>query len=181
VIINTPQTRVRDFSKNPRANEEINAPQVRLIGADGKQIGVVSLREALEASEAAGLDLVEIAPSANPPVCKIIDYGKYRYELTKKDKDNRKKQHVVQVKKIRFSTNIDDHDFMVKVNAARRFLEEGNRVKATLMLIGRQMTRKERAEEVLHKMVADLSDIAKLEDGPKIEGNTYSMLLIRKK
>lgn len=154
---------------------------MRLIGADGKQVGLVPLRDAVAAAAAAGLDLVEIAPTANPPVCKVIDYGKYRYELTKKVKDNRKKQHVVQVKKIRFSTNIDDHDFEVKVQAARRFLEEGNRVKATLMLIGRQMTRKERAEEVLHKMAALLADIAKLEDGPRIEGNTFSMLLVRKK
>lgn len=154
---------------------------MRLIGADGKQVGVVPLREALLASEQAGLDLVEIAPTAAPPVCKVIDYGKYRYELTKKDKDNRKKQHIVQVKKIRFSPNIDDHDFSVKVNAARRFLEDGDRVKATLMLIGRQMTRQSRAEEVLHKMVAELADIAKLEDGPRMEGNTFSMLLVRKK
>jgi len=154
---------------------------VRLIGADSKQIGVVPLRQAIEAAEAAGLDLVEIAPTANPPVCKVIDYGKYRYELTKKDKDNRKKQHVVQVKKIRFSSNIDDHDFETKVNAARRFLEEGDRVKATLMLIGRQMTRRELGEEVLHKMATQLADVGKIEDGPRIEGNTYSMLLVKKK
>jgi translation initiation factor IF-3 len=141
----------------------------------------VPLREALAAAEQSRLDLVEIAPTANPPVCKVIDYGKYRYELTKKDKDNRKKQHIVQVKKIRFSPNIDDHDFDVKVAAARRFLEEGDRVKATLMLVGRQMTRQARAEEVLHKMAADLADIAKLEDGPRMEGNTFSMLLVRKK
>jgi len=154
---------------------------VRLIGADGKQVGIVPLQKALEAAAEAGLDLVEIAAAANPPVCKVIDYGKYRYELTKKEKDNRKKQHVVQVKKIRFSPNIDDHDFGVKVAAARRFLEEGDRVKATLMLIGRQMTRQGRAEEVLHKMAAELADISKVEDGPKMEGNTYSMLLVRKK
>lgn len=162
-------------------NEEIVAPQIRLIGADGKQVGIVSNRDAQRAAEEAELDLVEIAPTANPPVCKVIDYGKYRYELTKKDKDNRKKQHVVQVKKIRFSANIDDHDFSTKVNSARRFIEEGDRVKATLMLIGRQMTRKERAEEVLHKMAADLADVAKVEDGPRIEGNTFSMLLVKKK
>ena len=154
---------------------------MRLIGADGKQVGIVPLQKALEAAAEAGLDLVEIAAAANPPVCKVIDYGKYRYELTKKEKDNRKKQHVVQVKKIRFSPNIDDHDFGVKVAAARRFLEEGDRVKATLMLIGRQMTRQGRAEEVLHKMAAELADISKVEDGPKMEGNTYSMLLVRKK
>lgn len=152
-----------------------------MIGSDGQQIGVVPLREAVAAAEAAALDLVEIAPTANPPVCKVIDYGKYRYELTKKEKDNRKKQHIVQVKKIRFSPNIDEHDFEVKVAAARRFLEEGDRVKATLMLVGRQMTRQARAEEVLHKMAHELADIAKLDDGPRMEGNTFSMLLVRKK
>ncbi len=144
-------------------------------------MGVVPLREAVEAAERAGLDLVEIAPTATPPVCKVIDYGKYRYELTKKEKDNRKKQHIVQVKKIRFSPNIDDHDFEVKVSAARRFLEEGDRVKATLMLVGRQMTRQARAEEVLHKMINELADVCKVEDGPRMEGNTFSMLLVRKK
>ena len=178
---NPPSKAPRDFTKNPRANEEIVANPVRLIGADGKQVGVVSLRDAISAAEAAGLDLVEIAATASPPVCKVIDHGKYRYELTKKDKDNRKKQHIVQVKKIRFSPNIDEHDCQTKVAAARRFLEEGDRVKATLMLLGRQMTRQARAEEVLHKMANELADLAKLEDGPRMEGNTFSMLLVRKK
>lgn len=178
---NPPSKAPRDFSKNPRVNEEINANPVRLIGADNKQVGVVPLQQAFADAETAGLDLVEIAPTANPPVCKVIDYGKYRYELTKKDKDNRKKQHIVQVKKIRFSPNIDDHDFQTKVAAARRFLEEGDRVKATLMLTGRMMTRQSRAEEVLHKMANELTDLAKLEDGPRIEGNTFSMLLVKRK
>jgi len=135
----------------------------------------------MQQAEDAELDLVEIAPQANPPVCKIIDYGKYRYELTKKEKDSRKKQHTIEVKKVRLSSNIDDHDFQTKISAARRFILEGDRVKATLMLLGRMMTRKELAEEVLRRMAAELADIAKIEDGPRIEGNTYSMLLVKKK
>jgi len=154
---------------------------VRLVGADGQQVGIVPLREAKAMAEDAGLDLVEIAPQAQPPVCKVIDYGKYRYEQTKRTKESRRKQHNVEIKKIRFSSNIDDHDFQTKTAAARKFLMEGDRVKATLMLIGRQMTRKERGLEVLQKMAGELADIAKVEDGPRIEGNTFSMLLVRKK
>lgn len=127
------------------------------------------------------LDLVEIAPKAAPPVCKIIDFGKYRYELTKKEKDARKKQHVVVVKKVRFSTNIDDHDFMVKVDTTRRFLEEGNRVKLTLQMRGRQMTRREMAEAVLLRAAEQLSDIAKLDGPPTSEGaSNISLVLARK-
>lgn len=155
---------------------------MRLIGADSKQVGIVNLRDALIMAETEGLDLVEIAPQANPPVCKIIDYGKYRYELSKKEKDARKRQHVVQVKKIRLSPNIDDHDFRVKVNKARQFIEEGNRVKATLLMRGRQITRQDLAEEVLMRMASEMSDIAKTEGRPKLEGvNNLSLVLVKKK
>ena len=155
---------------------------MRLVGADSKQVGIVNLRDALIMAETEGLDLVEIAPQANPPVCKIIDYGKYRYELSKKEKDARKRQHVVQVKKIRLSPNIDDHDFRVKVNKARQFIEEGNRVKATLLMRGRQVTRQDLAEEVLMRMASEMSDIAKTEGRPKLEGvNNLSLVLVKKK
>ncbi|MDP8228086.1 MAG: translation initiation factor IF-3 [Candidatus Electryoneaceae bacterium] len=163
-------------------NTEIKAGQVRLIGSDGEQIGVVSLQEALAYVNEDGLDLVEIAPQAKPPVCKAIDYGKFRYEQTKKEKEARKKQHVVQVKKIRLTPNIDEHDFRVKVNTARRFLEEGNRVKITLRMRGRQVTRPDLAEEVITQMITDLSDIAKPEGRTKREGaNNMSLVLVRKK
>lgn len=133
-------------------------------------------------AEAAGLDLVEIAPTATPPVCKIIDYGKFRYEITKKEKEARKKQHVVEIKKIRLTPNIDDHDFEVKVNMARKFMLEGNRVKLTMFMRGRQVTRPEMAEEVLTKVIADLADVAKPEGTPKMEGrNNLSVLLVGKK
>lgn len=153
-----------------------------MIGSDGNQVGVVDLRVALETAEDEGLDLVEIAPQAKPPVCKVIDYGKYRYEITKKEKDARKKQHVVQVKKVRLSPNIDDHDFHVKVNMARRFIMEGNRVKATLFMRGRQVTKKDLAEEVLIRMTNELSDVAKAEESPKLEGaNNMTVVLVPKK
>lgn len=165
-----------------RINEEIIAEKVRLIGPDSQQIGVVSVKEALSLAEQYDLDLVEIAPTAKPPVCKVIDYGKFKYELSKKEKDARKKQHTVQVKKIRMSPNIDDHDFRVKINMARKFIEEGNRVKATLFMRGRQVTRPEHAEQVLLRIVAELVDIAKADGTPKLEGrNNMSLLLVSKK
>ena len=155
---------------------------MRLIGKDGSQIGIVANKEAKFQAEKAGLDLVEIAPQAKPPVCKIIDYGKFRYEQSKKEKDARKKQHVILVKKIRMSPNIDDHDFRVKINMARKFLEEGNRVKATLFMRGRQVTRPQQAEEVLMRVVSELSDIAKADGAPKFEGrNNMSLILVRNK
>ncbi len=165
-----------------RINDEIFAREVRLIGPDGKQVGVVDLQDALAAASEAELDLVEIAAQAKPPVCKIIDYGKYRYEQTKKLKDAKKRQHNVQLKRIQLSPNIDDHDFNVKITAARKFLEHGHRVKAMLFMRGRQITRKERAEEVLARMAEDLSDIAIIDGGTKMEGhNNLSMVLVKKK
>ena len=163
-------------------NDEITANTVRLIGADGKQVGVVKIREALAAADDAGLDLVEIAADAKPPVCKIIDYGKYRYEQTKKNKDARKKQHQVQIKRVQLSPNIDEHDFKVKVTAGRRFLEAGHRVKAMVLMRGRMITRKDFAEQVLLKMADELSDIAVPDGGTRMEGhNNLSMVLVRKK
>jgi len=163
-------------------NQEITANRVRLIWADGSQAGIVSLREARTFAEEEGLDLVEIAPMAKPPVCKIIDYGKYRYELTKKQKDARKKQHIVHLKRIQLSPNIDEHDFQVKLAASRRFIESGHRVKAMLFMRGRQVTRRDLAEEVLTRLATELSDIAHPEGGTKLEGvNNLSMVLVKKK
>lgn len=177
-----PQHKERDFSKSPRLNDEITSDQVRVIGADGKQIGVISLSEAKSHAEIEGLDLVEIVPNAKPPVCKIIDFGKYRYEQTKKDKAARKKQHIILVKKIRFRPNIDNHDFNTKLGKARQFIGEGNRVKATVMMRGRQITRKDLAEQVLIRLSMELEDIAKSDGKPKFEGaNNLSVLLVPKK
>ncbi len=153
-----------------------------MIGADSKQIGIVDIRKALDLADEAGLDLVEIAPQAKPPVCKIVDYGKYRYEQTKKQKDARKKQHNVQVKRVQLSPNIDDHDFNFKIAAGRRFLESGHRVKAIVFMRGRMVTRKDLAEQVLTRMAEELSDIAVIDGGTRLEGrNNLSMMLVRKK
>src|SRR4030067_1004848 len=129
-MANYPERSTKDSGKQPRVNEEIHAVRVRLIGADGKQVGIVNLREALANADDAGLDLVEIVPTADPPVCKVVDFGKFRYEQAKKEKDARKKQHVIHVKRVQLSPNIDTHDFEVKLAAARKFLEAGHRVKA---------------------------------------------------
>lgn len=146
---------------------------------DGKQVGIVSGKKAQYIADDAGLDLVEIAPEAKPPVCKIIDYGKFRYEQSKREKDARKKQHIIQVKKIRISPNIDIHDFNVKKNMAEKFLNEGNRVKLTMFMRGRQVTRPEIAEEVLLRLVSELSEISKPEGRPKLEGrNNLSVVLV---
>lgn len=163
-------------------NDEIFASQVRLIGVDGSQIGLVDLHKALRLADEEGLDLVEIAPNAKPPVCKIIDYGKYRYEITKKEKDARKKQHVIQVKRVQLSPNIDIHDFNVKLAAARRFIDAGHRVKVLLFMRGRQVTRKDLAEEVITRFIDEMEDIAKAEGEVKMEGhNNLSIVLVKKK
>ena len=153
-----------------------------MIGADSKQIGIVEIRKALDLANEEGLDLVEIAPKATPPVCKIIDYGKYRYEQTKKQKDARKKQHNVQLKRVQLSPNIDDHDFNVKIAAGRRFLESGHRVKVMVLMRGRMVTRKDLAEQVLTRMAEELSDIAVTDGDTRLEGrNNLSMILVKKK
>lgn len=140
------------------------------------------MRRALEAAAEVGLDLVEIAPQAKPPVCKIVDYGKYRYELTRKERDARKKQHTVQVKRVQLSPNIDDHDFHVKLNASRRFLEAGNRVKVIMLMRGRMAARRDLADEVITRFVEGLADIAKPEGAAKLEGiNNLSLVLVKKK
>ena len=163
-------------------NDEITADNVRLIGSDGKQVGIVDIKKALSIAEEEELDLVEIAPAAKPPVCKVIDYSKYRYEQTKKLKDARKKQHNVQIKRIQLSPNIDIHDFNVKISAARRFLEVGHRVKAIVMMRGRMVTRRDLAEQVLTRMSEELSDIAILDGSTKMEGrNNLSMVLVKRK
>ena len=146
---------------------------MRLIDAEGNQVGVVEIGLALSYASEADLDLVEIAPQAKPPVCKIIDYGKFRYDQSKKEKDARKKQHVIQVKKVRMSPNIDQHDLNVKMNMIRKFLGEGNRVKITMFMRGRQSARPEIAKEILLRVVEELSDISKPEGTPKLEGRSF--------
>lgn len=162
-------------------NEQIRDKEIRLIGESGEQLGIMSSREALKLAEEAGLDLVKIAPTAKPPVCKIVDYGKYRYELARKEKDAKRKQKVVEVKEIRMSPNIDTNDLNTKVGAARKFLEKGNRVKVTLRFRGREMAHMSTSKHILDDFAQMLSDIAVVEKMPKVEGRSMIMFLTVKR
>ena len=162
-------------------NEQIRDREVRLIGADGEQIGVVSSREAQKIADEAGLDLVKIAPNAKPPVCKVIDYGKYRYEMARKDKEAKKKQKTVELKEIRLSPNIDTNDLNTKMNAAKKFLAKGNKVKITLRFRGREMAHMSSSKHILDDFAENLSDIAVVEKVPKIEGRSIGMVLAEKR
>ena len=158
-------------------NFEINVPNVRLVGADGEMIGVVSTREALAAAEDAGLDLVEISPNADPPVCKILDFGKFKYEQQKKKNEARKKQKVIEVKEIKLRPNIDDHDYDVKMRSATNFLEEGDKVKVTMRFRGREMMHQELGMNVLMRVKDQLDPLAKVEQTPQLEGRQMTMVL----
>ena len=162
-------------------NEQIRDKEIRLIGESGEQLGIMSSREALKLAEEAGLDLVKIAPTAKPPVCKIVDYGKYRYELARKEKDAKRKQKVIEVKEIRMSPNIDTNDLNTKVGAARKFLEKGNRVKVTLRFRGREMAHMSTSKHILDDFAQMLSDIAVVEKMPKGEGRSMIMFLTVKR
>ena len=162
-------------------NEQIRDREVRLIGPDGEQIGVVSSREAQKIADEAGLDLVKIAPNAKPPVCKVIDYGKYRYDLARKEKDTKKKQKTVELKEIRLSPNIDTNDLNTKMNAAKKFLAKGNKVKITLRFRGREMAHMNSSKHILDDLAEQLSDIAVVEKAPKIEGRSIGMVLAEKR
>ena len=162
-------------------NEQIRAKEVRLIGEEGEQLGVVSINEALAKASDAGLDLVLIAPTAKPPVCKIIDYGKYRYELARRDKEAKKKQKVIEVKEVRLSPNIDTNDLNTKVSSARKFLEKGNKVKVALRFRGREMTRMNSSKYILDDFAEALSDVAVIDKTSKAEGRNLIMFLSAKK
>ena len=162
-------------------NEQIRDREVRLIGADGEQLGIVSSREAQKIADEAGLDLVKIAPNAKPPVCKVIDYGKYRYEQARKEKDAKKKQKTVELKEIRLSPNIDTNDLNTKMNAAKKFLAKGNKVKITLRFRGREMAHMNSSKHILDDLAEQLSDIAVVEKAPKIEGRSIGMVLAEKR
>ena len=151
-------------------NERIRAKEVQLIGGAGEKLGVVSLREALERAEGEKLDLVLVAPQANPPVCKIMNYGKYKFEQAKKEKEAKKKQKIVEVKEIRITPNIEEHDFGFKAKNARKFIEDGNKLKITVRFRGREVNNSKLGEDVLNRFIENLSDIANVEKKPKLEG-----------
>lgn len=162
-------------------NEQIRDREVRLISEDGEQLGIMSSREALKRAQEAELDLVKIAPMAKPPVCKIIDYGKYKYELTRKEKEAKKKQKIVELKEIRLSPNIDTNDLNTKVNNAKKFLAKGNKVKITLRFRGREMAHVQQSKHILDDFAQTLSDVAAIEKPAKLEGRSMSMVLTEKK
>ncbi len=164
-----------------QVNEQIRDREVRLIGADGSQLGIMSARDAQKAADEAGLDLVKISPKAVPPVCKIVDYGKYRYELARKEKEQKKKQHAAELKEIRFSPNIDTNDLNTKTAAARKFLAKGDKVKVTLRFRGREMAHMKESRHILDEFAEALSDIAVVEKAPKVEGRQLSLVLGVKK
>lgn len=155
-------------------------PQVRLIGADGSQIGLIATNEALKKAGDDGLDLVEVAPNAQPPVCRIMDFGKFKYEQSKKDKSNRKKQVVINVKEIRFRPKIETHDFDFKTKNARKFLEAGDKVKAIVFFRGREMAHREFGVAVLDRFKEELADVAKVERDTLMEGRSMVMYLVKK-
>ena len=162
-------------------NEQIRDREVRVIGEDGEQLGVMSSKEAMRLAEEAGVDLVKIAPTAKPPVCKIVDYGKFKQEQTRKEKEARKKQKVIDVKEIRLSPNIDTNDLNTKINAARKFLSKGDKVKVTLRFRGREMAHMQNSKHILVGFGESLSDIAVVEKEPRVEGRSMTMFLAEKR
>ena len=162
-------------------NEQIRDKEVRVIGENGEQLGIMSSREAMQRAEEAVVDLVKIAPTAKPPVCKLVDYGKYKYELARKEKEAKKKQRIIEVKEIRLSPNIDTNDLNTKVNAARKFLTKGDKVKVTLRFRGREMAHMNTTKHILDDFAQSVADIAVVEKAPKVEGRSMTMFLAEKR
>lgn len=162
-------------------NEQIRDREIRLIGEDGEQLGIMSAREAMKIAQEAELDLVKIAPAAKPPVCKIIDYGKYKYEQARKEKEAKKKQKTVEVKEVRLSPNIDTNDLNTKINNAKKFISKGNKVKVTLRFRGREMAHVQQSKHILDDFAETLADVAIVEKPAKMEGRAMSMVLAEKR
>src|ERR671928_1306334 len=163
--------------EGPRVNEEIRSREVQLIDQDGKNHGTLEFRQAMDLAQAAGLDLVEIAPNSTPPVCKILDYGKYKFQAQKKAAEARKKQKVVEVKEIKLRPMIDDHDYDVKMRSMQRFFEEGDKVKVTLRFRGREMAHQDLGYKLLNRVKDDTTSLAKVEQEPRFEGRQVVMVL----
>ena len=164
----------------PRVNEQIEAIKVRVVNADGEMVGVISKEEGIEIAFEAGLDLVEVSPNADPPVCKVLDYGKYKYEAQKNANEARKKQKVIDVKEIKMRPGIDEHDYQVKMRSVRRFLDEGDKVKMTIRFRGREMAHQELGMKVLDRVREDVDELAKVEQFPKSEGRLMTMVIAPK-
>ncbi len=165
----------------PVINERIRFPTVRVIGSDGSQLGIMSSREAMQLADEKELDLVLVSDKADPPVCKIVDYGKHKFEQEKKAKEAKKKQHNVDVKEVKMRYKIEEHDYNVRINQAERFLKAGDKVKATIMFRGREIQHSDLAEELLKRMATDLQEFAEVQQAPKKEGRNMMMLMAPKK
>jgi translation initiation factor IF-3 len=161
----------------PRVNGRIRAPEIRLIGAEGENVGVVTPDRAMALAEAAGLDLVEISPNANPPVCKIMDFGKFKYDTQKREAEAKKKQKTIEVKEVKFRPNTDTHDYDVKMRNVFKFLENGDKVKVTLRFRGREMAHQNLGRELLERVADDTKEIGKVENFPKMEGRQMVMMI----
>ncbi|MBT52480.1 MAG: translation initiation factor IF-3 [Mameliella sp.] len=170
---NAPPTR----DTGPRVNDRIRAPEIRLIGAEGENVGVVTPARAMEMAEQAGLDLVEISPNAAPPVCKIMDFGKFKYETQKREAEARKKQKIIEVKEVKFRPNTDIHDYGVKMRNVFKFLENGDKVKITLRFRGREMAHQNLGRELLERVAEDVKEIGKVENMPRMEGRQMVMMI----
>ena len=162
-------------------NEQIRDKEVRLIGSNGEQLGIMSARDAMKIAREAELDLVKVAPGAKPPVCKIIDYGKYKYEMARKEKEAKKRQKIIEIKEVRLSPNIDDNDLNTKVNAARKFIQKGDKVKVSLRFRGREMAHIQHGRQILDVFAEKMSDVAVVEKAPKLEGRQMLMFLAEKR
>ncbi|HCF38597.1 MAG TPA: translation initiation factor IF-3 [Thermosipho africanus] len=158
-------------------NEEITAPEVRVVNQDGKQLGVMPTQKALELAYSQKLDLILVAPNAKPPVAKIMDYGKYKYELAKREKKAKKNQKIIEVKQMKFRIKIDEHDYQTKLKHIKRFLEAGNKVRVVIMFRGREMAFADKGKEILDRIIKDLQDVASVEKAPKLEGRDMWMML----
>ena len=167
---------VRD-TDGPRINKEIRAKEVRLINYNGENLGVVSTHEALKIAEEVGLDLIEISPQVNPPVCKVLDYGKYKYEMQKKKNEAKKNQKVVSIKELKLRPMIEAHDYEVKLKQAKKFLSQGDKVKFTMRYKGREMSANDMGKEVLNKLLEDLEGLCKVDAAPKAEGKQVFMIV----
>lgn len=165
------------ISKDWRINEDIRVKEVRLVSEEGEQLGIVPIRDAMAIAIEKGLDLVEVAPSAKPPVCRLMDFGRFRFEQSKREKEARKKQKIISVKEVKLRPNIEDHDFETKAKNARRFLSAGDKVKVTIMFRGREITHPDLGEKLSVKLAEQLSDISAVEKNPKVEGKNMVMIL----
>jgi len=170
----------KETGKDVNVNWQIRAPEVRVIGHDGKQIGILPLKEAMKLAEEQGLDLVEVAPQATPPVCRIMNYGKYKYQQSKKIQEAKKHQTVIQVKEVKIRPRTEEHDLQFKLRHAKRFLSEGNKVKVSMLFRGREIAHPEMGRELLDRIIAELKDLMVIEQAPRLEGRSMVMLLAPK-